>query len=298
MIKLLKQTTHKVFNRLGYEVKLHRIAEHCSNNTHLAFVHIPKSGGISIDLAMRKQFAIAGQPKLKRTNTIAMSLATFPQSISNLDDVSSFSDHHATQLPGIFAYHLAQNWSYISGHLTTNTQLLNQFAERYHFITVLREPVSRFKSNYIFNKLTNTLPIMAPNNLNSDNLTDEVDKILAHRRGWQMANVTSMCITGRFAKDQHDAQLMQQEFSQNLSRYNVVGFLDDLPSFTSQIKQLTNKQINIGSHNVTASHLEPNQQDVKDTLQSYLNEPHIKKQIEHLCRFESENYLRAKDKYT
>lgn len=294
----MKKAIKKLINHLGYDFRLYRIAKHQQESQPICFVHVPKSGGISIDLALREQFAIAGQPRFSREGAIAMSLVGIEHPITDLDSISQFSDHHAKQLTGLLAYHLAQNWPYVSGHVTTNTQLLNQFAERYHFITVLREPVSRFKSNYIFNKLTNTLPIMAPNNLNSDNLTDEVDKILAHRRGWQMANVTSMCITGRFAKDQHDAQLMQQEFSQNLSRYNVVGFLDDLPSFTSQIKQLTNKQINIGSHNVTASHLEPNQQHVKDTLQSYLNEPHIKKQIEHLCRFESENYLRAKDKYT
>ena len=140
--------------------------------------------------------------------------------------------------------------------------------------------------------------MMAPNNLNYDNLTAEVDTILQHRRGWQMANVTSMCIAGRFANDEHDAKTMQSEFSDNLEKYSVVSFLDNLDGFSSQIHTLTGKQINIGSHNTTESHLDKHKQSVKDTLQNYLNEPHINQQIQHLCRFETENYLRAKDKYS
>ncbi|RZF91338.1 hypothetical protein EXT42_14650 [Pseudoalteromonas sp. CO302Y] len=295
----MKSTVKKIINRLGYDVAFRRIAKNSHNHAKsICFVHVPKSGGISIDLAMREQFAIAGQPRFSREGAIAMSLAGMNREITDLDSISEFSDHHAKQLTGLLAYHLAQDWPYISGHVTTNKQLLNQFANQYHFVTVLREPVSRFKSNYLYNKLTNSLPMMAPNNLNYDNLTAEVDTILQHRRGWQMANVTSMCIAGRFARDEHDAKTMQSEFSDNLEKYSVVSFLDNLDGFSSQIHTLTGKQINIGSHNTTESHLDKQKQSVKDTLQNYLNEPHINKQIQHLCRFETENYLRAKDKYS
>ncbi|WP_404341338.1 sulfotransferase family 2 domain-containing protein [Pseudoalteromonas mariniglutinosa] len=296
MKQFIKNSSKRIFHRLGYDFKVHRIATQTTNIGNIAFVHVPKSGGISIDLAMREQFAKPGQARFSREGAIAMSLATFAKSITGLDTATEFSDHHAQQLSGLLAYHLAQNWPYVSGHITTNKQLLARYTDHYHFVTVLREPVSRFTSNYIFNKLTNALPIMAPNNLTTDNLIAEVDQILDHRRGWQMANVMGMCITGRFARDTHDAKLMQQEFSDNLSHYKVVGFLDDLPSFTAQIKQLTNKQIKIGNHNTTESFLDEHKQHIKSTLKNYFNEPHIQAKIAHLCRFDSDNYLRAKEK--
>ncbi len=294
----MKQNIKHLINRLGYDVKLHRVGKAQQNQAKFAFVHVPKSGGISIDLAMREQLAKPGEARFSREGAIEMSLATFGQGINNLDSIAQFSDHHAQQLNGLLAYHLAQNWQYISGHVSTNQHIIKSFAQQYHFITVLREPVSRFISNYIYNKLTNSLPIMAPNNLNSDNLIAEVDHILAHRRGWQMANVMSMCITGRFAKDVADAQKIQSEFADNLAAYKVVGFLDNLDSFSKQIKQLSNKQINIGNHNTTDSFLDEKKQHVKSTLQNYFNEPNIKAQLEHLCRFDIENYQRAKEKHS
>ncbi|WP_077536091.1 sulfotransferase family 2 domain-containing protein [Pseudoalteromonas aliena] len=295
---MMKQNIKHLINRLGYDVKLHRIGKAQQNQTKFAFVHVPKSGGISIDLAMREQLAKPGEARFSREGAIEMSLATFNQEITDLDSITQFSDHHAQQLNGLLAYHLAQNWQYISGHVSTNQHIIENFAQQYHFITVLREPVSRFVSNYIYNKLTNSLPIMAPNNLNSDNLIEEVDLILGHRRGWQMANVMSMCITGRFAKDVTDAEKVQSEFADNLAAYKVVGFLDNLNSFSEKIKQLSNKQINIGNHNTTDSFLDEKKQHVKSTLQSYFNEPNVKTKLEHLCRFDIQNYQRAKDKYS
>lgn len=297
MKKILKSTTKNMFNSLGYDIKLHRVSKTEGHTKPVAFIHVPKSGGISIDLAMREQFAKAGQPRLSREGAIAMSLATFPSTVDNLDSISQFSDHHATQLTGLLAYHLAQNWPYISGHVTTNTQLLDTFSRSTDFVTVLREPVSRFISNYTYNKITNNLPIMAPNNINSDNLIAEVDDILAHRRGWQMANVMSMCITGRFAKDQYDAELIQKEFTHNLNYFKVVGFLNNLDSFAEKIKEHTGKSIKIGSHNTTDSHLDDSKQKIKETLRSYFSEPGVQNRIKHLCRFDTENYLRAQDIY-
>jgi len=293
----MKKAIKKLINHLGYDFKVYRVAKHQQESQPIFFIHVPKSGGISIDLALREQFAIAGQPRFSREGAIAMSLVGIEQPITNLDCTSQFSDHHAKQLTGLLAYHLAQNWPYVSGHVTTNKQLLESFSDSYHFVTVLREPVSRFTSNYIFNKLTNTLPIMPPNNLTTDNLIREVDTILEHRRGWQMANVMSMCIAGRFAKNQSDAELIQQEFSDNLEQYKVVGFLDDLNSFSQQIETLSGKKISIGNHNTTSSLLDEEKLHVNSTLHNYLNEPKIKQKIEHLCRFDIQNYHKAQDKY-
>jgi hypothetical protein len=66
---------------------------------------------------------------------------------------------------------------------------------------VLRDPVERFISNFIFNKMTNATRLLMPNNLSFDNLEKEVHGVLTSDRGLQLASVLSMMITGRYPFD-------------------------------------------------------------------------------------------------
>lgn len=293
--KILKQLT----NKAGYEFSLHRISstEVDENNKNVAFIHIPKCGGVSVDTALRIKLAQLNERKIKRKPLIASSLLNFDKELTSLNDKCDFSEHHNIELQRILTYHLNLNWRYVSGHLPINNKILNHFNSHYNFITVLRNPVERFISNYIFNKQTNTMAIMPPNclnNLTTDELITEAKELLDSRRGWQMANTPSLFLTGRYPKDHNDALTMQNEVADNLAKFEVVGFLDNLAKFEKDILELTHQKIDIQAKNVTKDIATADEKERQNTLKTFFNEPSVLKKLNKLCEVELDNYLRIK----
>jgi len=274
----------------GYDVQLHRIAKQPYHGPNLAFVHIAKSGGISIDQAMREAFAQKKQPRIDRQATLAASMASFTGEINNINSACDFSEHHAKTLSGIFEYYLAQQWSFVSGHVTVNESLLKKYNNDYKFITVLREPKARFISNYVFNKLTNKQAFMLPSKNSEKCLFDEARELIDSRRGIHLAGIPSMCLTGRFANNDTELNEIHQQAKQNLSQFSIVGSLTHLDNFIAQIKHETGRTITIRHLNSRKSLQSPEQQKIQNDLKGFFNEPEIQKKLTELCRFETALY--------
>jgi len=296
----MKTTMRKLINLLGYDVTVQPIANKLTSaNTKVVYIHIPKCGGVSIDTALRNLLGQVGQGKIKRKPMIASSLFEYDKPLNSLEQQADFSEFHAQKIREILAYHLNLNWQYVSGHVNVSKKLLDTYSGEYDFITLLRDPVDRFISNYVFNKLTNELEIMAPfkdqHSLTQDELIAEVDTILASKRGWHMANTPTMFITGRYPRDNADAQEMGEEFINNLKKFKVVGFLDDLADFEQKCIKVINKPLEIKSLNRTADLNTDYEQFVQQTLKDYFAQPETLNRVKALCEFENRNYLRAKE---
>lgn len=298
----IKRLIKSLLEKQGFDSVFHPIAKTPYHGPKIAFVHIAKCGGMSVDNALRQAIALPDQPRIDREATLAASMASFNRIISNAQDSAAFSHHHAQNLSGILDYYLSKQWQYISGHVTITSDILDRHADNYAFVTVLRNPVQRFISNYIYNKLTNKNLFMLPNVHNKDNLIDEAEQILTSERGWQLANTTSMFLTGRYPKSETDANDMQIEVARNLSKFKVVGFLESMTSFEQQCSELTGKQIKFGQLNSSrsASKTGKNHEakgQIQSVLNSYFNQPDTIKKLEHLCRFELANYESTQSLY-
>lgn len=298
----IKRFIKTLLEKQGLDTAFHPIAKTPYHGPKIAFVHIAKCGGMSVDKTLRQAIALPGQPRIDREATIAASMASFGQAITSEQDSIAFSHHHAHNLAGILDYYLSIQWRYISGHVTVTSDILARYSNEYAFVTVLRHPVERFISNYIYNKLTNNNPFMLPNTHNNDALIDEAERIIDSERGWQLANTSTMFLTGRYPKNGDDAAKMQREVAHNLTQFKVVGFLDNMASFEQQCSKLTGKTVSFPKLNTAAgaSKTGSNQaqkSQIKSLLLSYFNQADTLKKLEHLCRFELANYTAARALY-
>lgn len=297
-VKLFKQGVKNIIRKAGFELKLNRISPTEYTDKGIVFVHIAKCGGISIDTALRSVFASPGQPRINRNAAINTSLKNFTQDCESPENSARFGDLHSHTIQMLVNYHLELNWSYISGHTAVTSELLAKYANKNNFVTVLREPIARFISHYIYTKLTNELPIMLPNKFNTDNLIQEAKGILNSRRGWHMINTPTMCLTGQFPKDVEHAKQVQSTVANNLKHFSAVGFLDELPQFVEQIKQVTNKDIVIPRKNVTNKIVSEEKAKVEETLRNFFDDKATKLQLNTLAKYEIENYAKAKEQYS
>ena len=286
--------------RLGYEVSIHRISNHKTSQKPVVFVHIPKCGGVSVDRALREQLALPGEKKIKRKPLIETSLFNFNRSIVTLDDKCDFSEFHCKQIQHTLVYHLNLNWQYVSGHFNVTKEILAKYHDQYQFVTLLRNPVDRFISNYIFNRLTNQMTIMPPSIASQattkEQLWLEADELINSRRGWHMANTMTMFLTGRYPKDDSDAKAMQNEVLDNLAKFSVVGFLDDMPSFEQQLNGITGKDFQIGKHNTTSAIENAEAQFIRTALKEYFAQDVVKERLASLCSNEKSIFSIAKHK--
>ncbi|WP_286265505.1 sulfotransferase family 2 domain-containing protein [Thalassotalea atypica] len=296
----IKNLVKQLLIKQGYDIALHPIAKEAYEGPKIAFVHIAKCAGMSVDKALRQAIALPQQQRIDRDATLAASVASFSKEILSEEDSIAFSRHHAKNLSSIFDYYLAKQWQYVSGHVTVNSELLAKYANDYAFMTVLRDPVERFKSNYIYNKLTNQNPFMLPNALNTSRQSEaeliaEAEAIINSERGWQLANTQTMFLTGRYPKDSADAESMQIEVMGNLEQFKVVGFLDDLDAFAMQCSQLTERKITFEKIN-TQSSVMKKEEGVSNSLQAYFSRPKTINKLSDLCCSELEIVGKARGK--
>lgn len=291
MKKPAKAILKKLLQSFGYELTVNIVAKENINTKPVVFVHIPKCGGISVDRALREHLARPNEKKLRRKPIIATSLHNFNREIKSIDDKCDFSEFHCQQIQTILTYHLNLQWQYLSGHFNVTKRILDEFSDEYNFVTLLRDPVDRFISNYIFNKLTNTFAIMPPSTtsepMTKEQLWQEADELINSRRGWHMANTMTMFLTGRYPKNPTDAKSMQNEVLDNLSKFTVVGNLNNLSAFEQDLTSALGVDINIGQHNTTKSIGDQTEAFIRQCLKEYFAQQSVQNRLKELCSNET-----------
>ena len=197
----------------------------------ILFHHVPKCGGTSVARAMRRSYLLS-QATVK-PNESRNALA----SMQGRGERLGFALHDLRE--AMLLYLLHDNVRCIAAHVPFSESAFAEFADRYAFVTILRDPVDRFLSHYRWSQRPER-PASSPETL---------EEFVARDRERQ----TGATYVRYFCGDPGAQQFTTADVDsaiRNLRRLNSVGFLDDLPSFEQKLSTLAGRRLRIGKENV------------------------------------------------
>ena len=217
-------------------VELGRLAHrHCVNlfcAHRLVFHHVPKCGGTSVGRSLRRAYVFSQATVTPVESEKAFNAAKSSRPSGAVEHVSELREM-------MLLYMLYSDVRCVSAHLPFSDIGFDSFGDRYSFVTLLRDPVERFISNYYWNYSRSQAHFRVAESF-GDFLSTE------RARGMGSTYVRYFCgQPGQEFSAQHvDAAI------RNLHRMHLVGFLDDVGEFQASLSKLTGRRLKVGKENV------------------------------------------------
>lgn len=211
---------------------LHRRAVDLICRSRIVFHHVPKCGGTSAGRSLRRAYLLSQGTVTPVESEMAFDAARHSRPGGGIDHVAELREM-------MLLYMLYSDVRCVSAHIPFSNPAFEKFAGRYHFVTLLRDPVERFISNYFWNHDRPDAHYR---------ITESFEEFLDTERARAMGSTYVRYFCGEparsFEPEHVDAAI------RNLWRMNEVGFLDDMRSFETALRNLTGRRLNIGRENV------------------------------------------------
>ncbi len=245
----------------------------------LFFLHVPKCGGSSIRESLRRNY-LALNCKREREFVYVHSTAEERATRLLREERSPefrFPEDGALRVPEcLLLYHMSQSHvKCIVGHVPFSEIAYRHFSDEFAFVTILRDPVERWISEYFYNRSTGR-------SCAAMTLEEYLVSPLGKAQGTQYV----LYLGGRTNGNDHRSRAALQRALNNLERFAVIGFLEDLAVFEERFERRFGARLEIGRKNVTAPAREREEISGK-----------MRKKIEEICAYDREIYEQARSRF-
>lgn len=225
----------------------------------VVFHHVPKCGGTSVGRAIRKKYLLS-QATI-RPNASFRAYAAFIGS----DDTEAVLKGVFDLREQMLLYLLFEDVRCVSAHVHFSETAYKLFHESYKFITILREPVSRFVSNYRWSR-------HRPDD--HSYIDESFEAYLASNRARQDGAMYVQYFSGLPGGADIRAPEAIGAAKRNLDRFDVVGLLHDIDGFTAKLESELGLHVRIGHEN---------KQKNRDGGGASALDPATRAEVERLC---------------
>lgn len=232
----------------------------------IAYQHIPKCAGTSMVQALRECGLFAPEE--------VASLAAPPtRVVASLfgEDLHEFRER-------LLVYYLAHDdLRCVAGHFRLSRTAWCAFADSWHFITLLREPVSRWYSHYFYNR--------DKRRGERCQITADLEEFVQTDRAASIGTTLTYFFAGASASGEQS--LVDQALS-NLDGYALVGCLEHLGAFTARFRKAYGVELHLGKEK---------QSPLDRATQLAEITPEIDRRVRDLCAADTEMYRRVVEKH-